>query len=212
MSHITLTFPDGNQRDYSAGVTPLEVAASIAPGLAKKAISATVNGQHFDLQWPIPANASIAIHTMADDVPALELIRHDCAHIMAEAIGRIFPGVQLVYGPPLAWRLRAARSPTRPARKSRPGRVTRRVAAFSTTDALGNPAGRLFTQEQPPPEPELAHAASKESARARADGRVRLSIAVEDRGCDAGVQRSGGSLEKLWSGSRRGSRQFAAKC
>ena len=99
MSHITLTFPDGNQRDYSAGVTPLEVATSIAPGLAKKAISATVNGQHFDLQWPIPTTASIAIHTMADDAQALELIRHDCAHIMARAVQEIWPGVKVTIGP-----------------------------------------------------------------------------------------------------------------
>jgi threonyl-tRNA synthetase len=99
MSHITLTFPDGNQRDYSPGVTPLEVAASIAPGLAKKAISATVNGQHFDLAWPIPANASIAIHTMADDAQALELIRHDCAHIMARAVQEIWPDVKVTIGP-----------------------------------------------------------------------------------------------------------------
>jgi threonyl-tRNA synthetase len=75
------------------------VAASIAPGLAKKAISATVNGQHFDLQWPIPANASIAIHTMADDAQALELIRHDCAHIMARAVQEIWPDVKVTIGP-----------------------------------------------------------------------------------------------------------------
>ena len=99
MSHITLTFPDGNQRDYSAGVTPLEVATSIAPGLGKKAISATVNGQHFDLQWPIPTNATIAIHTMADDAQALELIRHDCAHIMARAVQEIWPAVKVTIGP-----------------------------------------------------------------------------------------------------------------
>ncbi|MBC7738048.1 MAG: TGS domain-containing protein, partial [Candidatus Saccharibacteria bacterium] len=76
MAQISLTFPDGNQRDFPAGTTPLQVAASISPGLAKKAISATVNGQHFDLAWPIPADAAIAIHTMQDDKQALELIRH----------------------------------------------------------------------------------------------------------------------------------------
>jgi threonyl-tRNA synthetase len=99
MSHITLTFPDGNQRDYSTGVTPLEVATSIAAGLARKAISATVNGQHFDLQWPIPTNAAIAIHTMADEPQALELIRHDCAHIMARAVQEIWPEVKVTIGP-----------------------------------------------------------------------------------------------------------------
>ncbi len=99
MSTISLTFPDGNKRDYSAGVTPAEVAASIAPGLAKKAISASVNGVHWDLAWPIPANATIAIHTMADDAQALELIRHDCAHIMARAVQEIWPDVKVTIGP-----------------------------------------------------------------------------------------------------------------
>ena len=99
MSHISLTFPDGNKRDYAVGVTPAEVAASIAPGLAKKAISATVNGVHFDLQWPITADAKIAIHTLADDAQALELIRHDCAHIMARAVQDIWPDVKVTIGP-----------------------------------------------------------------------------------------------------------------
>ena len=99
MAPISLTFPDGNKREFSAGVTPAEVAASIAPGLAKKAISATVNGQHFDLQWPIPQDAAIAIHTMADDKQALELIRHDCAHIMARAVQEIWPEVKVTIGP-----------------------------------------------------------------------------------------------------------------
>jgi threonyl-tRNA synthetase len=99
MSQISLTFPDGNKRDYAAGVTPAEVAASIAPGLAKKAISATVDGQHFDLQWPIRTDASIAIHTMADDAQALELIRHDSAHIMARAVQEIWPDVRVTIGP-----------------------------------------------------------------------------------------------------------------
>lgn len=99
MSQISLTFPDGNKRDYAAGVTAAEVAASIAPGLAKKAISATVNGAHYDLQWPIRSNASIAIHTLADDAQALELIRHDAAHIMARAVQEIWPDVKVTIGP-----------------------------------------------------------------------------------------------------------------
>ncbi|MEY2991612.1 MAG: threonine--tRNA ligase, partial [Pseudomonadota bacterium] len=66
MSQITLTFPDGNQRSYDAGITPAEVANSIATSLGKKAISAQVNGAHYDLQWPITTDASIAINTMKD--------------------------------------------------------------------------------------------------------------------------------------------------
>ncbi len=99
MSQISLTFPDGTKRDYASGVTAAEVALSIAPGLAKKAISATVNGAHFDLQWPIAHDASIAIHTLADDAQALELIRHDCAHIMARAVQDIWPDVKVTIGP-----------------------------------------------------------------------------------------------------------------
>ena len=99
MSQISLTFPDGNCREYPAGVTAGEVAMSIAPGLAKKAISASVNGTHVDLQWPIMADARIAIHTMADDAQALELIRHDCAHIMARAVQEIWPDVKVTIGP-----------------------------------------------------------------------------------------------------------------
>lgn len=99
MSQITLTFPDGNKREYSAGVTAGEVAMSIAPGLAKKAISASINGAHYDLQWPITEDAAIAIHTLADDAQALELIRHDCAHIMARAVQEIWPDVKVTIGP-----------------------------------------------------------------------------------------------------------------
>ena len=99
MAPISLTFPDGNSREYPAGVTPGEVAASISTSLAKKAISAQVNGVHFDLQWPIAANAKIAINTLADDGPALELIRHDLAHIMARAVQEIWPDVKVTIGP-----------------------------------------------------------------------------------------------------------------
>ncbi len=99
MAQISLTFPDGNIRAYPAGITAAEVAMSIAPGLAKKAISASVDGTHFDLQWPINADARISIHTMADDAQALELIRHDCAHIMARAVQDIWPDVKVTIGP-----------------------------------------------------------------------------------------------------------------
>ena len=99
MSQISLTFPDGNARDFDAGVTPAEVAESISKSLSKKAISATVNGQHWDLQWPIPAASSIAVNPMQDDAPALELIRHDLAHIMARAVQEIWPDVKVTIGP-----------------------------------------------------------------------------------------------------------------
>ncbi len=99
MAQISLTFPDGNAREYDAGITPADVAAGISNSLAKKAISATVNGEHHDLQWPIDQDASIAIHTLKDDDQALELIRHDCAHIMARAVQEIWPDVKVTIGP-----------------------------------------------------------------------------------------------------------------
>ena len=99
MAQISLTFPDGNTRSYAAGVTPVEVAASIAPSLAKASISAQVNGKHWDLAWPIMADATISLNTMKDEAPALELIRHDLAHIMARAVQEIWPDVKVTIGP-----------------------------------------------------------------------------------------------------------------
>ncbi|MGM0741357.1 MAG: threonine--tRNA ligase [Pseudomonadota bacterium] len=99
MAQISLTFPDDSQRHYDAGVTPAEVAADISTSLGKKAISANVNGQHWDLQWPIEEDSSIEINTMKDEAPALELIRHDLAHIMARAVQELWPDVKVTIGP-----------------------------------------------------------------------------------------------------------------
>ena len=99
MAQISLTFPDGNARQYEAGVTAADVAADISSSLRKKAISATVNGQHWDLQWPIDADSAIAINTMKDEEPALELVRHDLAHIMARAVQELWPETQVTIGP-----------------------------------------------------------------------------------------------------------------
>ena len=99
MSQISLTFPDGNRRGYAKGVTAAEVAQSIAPSLGKAAISASVDGKHYDLQWPIERDAAIAIHTMKDEAQALELIRHDFAHVMARAVQKLWPEVKVTIGP-----------------------------------------------------------------------------------------------------------------
>ncbi|MFT7596036.1 MAG: threonyl-tRNA synthetase [Paracoccaceae bacterium] len=99
---ISLTFPDGSARSYDAGVTPADVAAGISTSLVKKAISATVDGAHWDLQWPITSDASIAIHTMKDEVQANELIRHDLAHVMARAVQEIWPDTKVTIGPVIA--------------------------------------------------------------------------------------------------------------
>jgi len=99
MADISLTFPDGTSRSYAAGVTPAEVAAGISTSLGKKAISAHVDGRHWDLQWPVTRDAAITINTMKDAGPALELIRHDLAHIMARAVQEIWPDVKVTIGP-----------------------------------------------------------------------------------------------------------------
>ncbi|GGL85517.1 threonine--tRNA ligase [Pseudooceanicola nanhaiensis] len=99
MSQISLTFPDGNTKEVPAGITPAEIAEGISKSLAKKAISAQVNGAHWDLAWPIEEDASIAINTMQDDEAALELIRHDLAHIMARAVQELWPDVKVTIGP-----------------------------------------------------------------------------------------------------------------
>ncbi|WP_415392799.1 threonine--tRNA ligase [Paracoccus sp. SJTW-4] len=96
---ISLTFPDGSVRDYPAGTTAAQVAASIAPSLAKNAISATLDGRHIDLAWPLTENGAIAINTMKDAAPALELIRHDLAHVMARAVQELWPDVKVTIGP-----------------------------------------------------------------------------------------------------------------
>jgi threonyl-tRNA synthetase len=99
MAQISLTLPDGNARQYDAGITPAEVAADISTSLAKKAISAHVDGKHWDLAWPIESDAQIAINTMKDEAAANELVRHDLAHIMARAVQEIWPETRVTIGP-----------------------------------------------------------------------------------------------------------------
>ena len=96
---LIFTLPDGAQRSYPSGVTPAEIAADIVPSLAKRAISATVDGRHMDLAWPLDAGGALAINTMKDDGPALELIRHDLAHVMARAVQEIWPDTKVTIGP-----------------------------------------------------------------------------------------------------------------
>ena len=86
MAQISLTFPDGNKRVYEAGITAAEVAQSIAPSLAKAAISAQVKGNHFDLQWPINGDSTVSINTLKEDVASLERIMQECAHSMGGAV------------------------------------------------------------------------------------------------------------------------------
>jgi len=95
---ITITFPDGKTRDYDAGVTAMAVAKSISSGLAKKVLAAKVNGELRDASREIESDAAIELIT-AKDPEGLELIRHDCAHVLAEAVQELFPGTQVTIGP-----------------------------------------------------------------------------------------------------------------
>lgn len=96
---ISISLPDGNERKYSSGVTAAEIAHDIAPSLGKRAISADLNGSHWDLQWQITSDAALKINTMADETPALELVRHDLAHIMARAVQELWPETKVTIGP-----------------------------------------------------------------------------------------------------------------
>ncbi len=95
---ITLTFPDGAKREVEQGLSGAQVAASIAKSLEKKAVAAIVNGALVDLHDPITTDATLQIVTREDD-RALELIRHDSAHVLAEAVQELFPGTQVTIGP-----------------------------------------------------------------------------------------------------------------
>ncbi|MCE7886654.1 MAG: threonine--tRNA ligase [Alphaproteobacteria bacterium PRO2] len=96
--NINITLPDGSVRSYEAGVTGLEVADSIAKSLAKAAVGVKINGVLSDLSLPIQADAKVEIVRRQDDA-ALEMIRHDAAHVMAEAVQKLYPGTQVTIGP-----------------------------------------------------------------------------------------------------------------
>ncbi|MCX5496920.1 threonine--tRNA ligase [Kaistia dalseonensis] len=95
---INLTFPDGSVRQFEAGVTGKAIAEGISKSLAKKSVAMTLDGVLTDLSDPITHDAKLEIVTR-EDPRALELIRHDAAHVMAEAVQELFPGTQVTIGP-----------------------------------------------------------------------------------------------------------------
>lgn len=95
---IHVTFPDGSLREYAPGTTGAEIAAQISKSLSKKAVAMSLDGVLSDLNDPIVTDARLEIVTR-DDPRALELIRHDAAHVMAEAVQELFPGTQVTIGP-----------------------------------------------------------------------------------------------------------------
>jgi threonyl-tRNA synthetase len=96
---IIVSLPDGSAREMPRGSTPADVAAAIGPGLAKAALAARVNGELRDLGRPLDGDCQLALVTARDEADALELARHDYAHVLAEAVQALWPGTQITFGP-----------------------------------------------------------------------------------------------------------------
>jgi len=99
MNMLSITLPDGSVREVAPGTTPADLAAAIGPGLAKAAIAARVDGELRDITRPFDGSANLALVTSRDEEDALELARHDFAHVLAEAVQNLFPGTQITFGP-----------------------------------------------------------------------------------------------------------------
>ncbi len=95
---ISLTFPDGAMREFPSGITGKEIAGGISPSLLKRTVAMALDGVVVDLGDPIGRDSKIEFLTR-DDPRALELIRHDCAHVLAEAVQALWPGTQVTIGP-----------------------------------------------------------------------------------------------------------------
>ena len=96
---IVIELSDGSLRNYHSGITGLEIAEEISPSLAKKSLACSVNGDLTDLSTRLTEDCSLTLHTAKDTEIALELIRHDCAHILARAVQEIWPDVKVTIGP-----------------------------------------------------------------------------------------------------------------
>jgi threonyl-tRNA synthetase len=96
---LKISLPDGSVREVPRGSTPADIAAAIGPGLAKAALAARVDGELRDLTRPFDGDANLALVTARDEADALELARHDYAHVLAEAVQALFPGTQITFGP-----------------------------------------------------------------------------------------------------------------
>jgi threonyl-tRNA synthetase len=100
---VTLKLPDGSSREVPAGSRPRDVAEAIGPRLAKAAIAAKVDGTVVDLERELPDGDAVAFQVLTEkDAEALDVVRHSCAHVMARAVLRLFPGTQLAFGPATA--------------------------------------------------------------------------------------------------------------
>ncbi|WP_370178406.1 threonine--tRNA ligase [Alteriqipengyuania sp.] len=96
---LKISLPDGSVREMEPGSSPADVAAAIGPGLAKAALAARVNGELRDINRPFECDSELALVTSRDEEDALELARHDFAHVLAEAVQSLWPGTQITFGP-----------------------------------------------------------------------------------------------------------------
>lgn len=96
---IRVTLPDGSAREVARGTTPAQIAADIGPGLAKAALAAKIDGELRDIMRPLEEDTNLSLVTSRDEADALELVRHDFAHVLAEAVQNLFPGTQITFGP-----------------------------------------------------------------------------------------------------------------
>src|SRR5690348_6760915 len=97
---LEVTLPDGSVRQYTRPTKPIEIAAEIGAGLAKATLAASVNGKVVSANVPLPAEGNVNLRLLTKKDPeALAVMRHSAAHVMARAVMRLYPGVQLAFGP-----------------------------------------------------------------------------------------------------------------
>ena len=146
---ISLSFPDGSVREFPAGITGREIAEGISKSLSKKSVAISLNDELQDLADPIQNNGEIQIVTR-DDPRALELIRHDAAHVMAEAVQELFPGTQVTIGPGDREWIFITISPATNLLHRMIFQKSRRKCArsFSATSRLKKPSGRAKKAHQ----------------------------------------------------------------
>jgi threonyl-tRNA synthetase len=145
LNSVSLTFPDGSVREYDAAMTGAGLAESISKSLAKKAVAYAIDGTVRDLSDPLGKSGKIEFLTR-EDPRALELIRHDCAHVLAEAVQELYPGTQVTIGPVIEngfFYDFAATSPSRP-RISEP--IEKKMREIIARDAVHQ--GRVWSRDK----------------------------------------------------------------
>ena len=96
--NITITFPDGNTKSVEKGISGFDLANQISKSLAKESVAIQIDGKISDLSLELNKDCKVVI-IKRENEEALDIIRHDCAHVMAEAVQSLFPGTQVTIGP-----------------------------------------------------------------------------------------------------------------